>query len=77
VICPACGAEVQVVTDVTTGRRVALEPYTDASSEAQRYRIVSMTDGDIRAEPVPSDAPGDFYPVHTFDCPDSSWLEAT
>lgn len=67
--CPACGANVNVATDIATGDVVVLEFYTDSSPDAPRYRIVSHG-SPMTVERVPDNAPGDFYPDHKWDCPD-------
>lgn len=67
--CPACGATVDVATDVTTGEKIPLEINTDASGEAPRYRFVTPGP-DLRVERVAEDAAGDFYPDHRWDCKD-------
>lgn len=69
--CPACGANVQVGTDIATDERVPLEVNTDASSDAARYRIVNIGPP-MTIERVPDNAPGDFYPDHRFDCKDAN-----
>jgi hypothetical protein len=68
--CQACGANIDIATVVGTEERVALEKYTDASTDAPRYRIVGVNP--LRVERVPDSAPGDFYPDHNFDCKDSN-----
>lgn len=67
-VCPACGANVDVGRDVSTGEMVAVEVNTDASGDAPRYRLVN-TGPDLLFERVPDSAPGDFHPLHSFDCP--------
>jgi uncharacterized protein (DUF736 family) len=67
-VCPACGAPVDVARIVDTDRHVALEPNTDASNDAPRYRVL-VGGPELVVERVPDDAAGDFYPEHHFDCP--------
>jgi hypothetical protein len=69
--CPACGASVDVATDVNTGDVVAIEVNTDASSDAPRYRVISPGPR-MLIERVPDDAPGDYWPAHWFDCPEGN-----
>lgn len=66
--CPDCGANVQVANIAGTDKKVALEVHTDASSDAPRYRIVSLGPP-ITVGKVPDTLPGDFYPAHIADCP--------
>lgn len=66
--CPACGANIDLARIVGTNETVALEKNTDASSDAARYRVVSVAP--LMVERVPDSAPGDFFPDHRFDCPD-------
>lgn len=70
--CPACGATVQVALVQTPlsgaiEERVVLEVSTDASSDADRYRIVELNP--LTAERVARGARGDFLPDHAWDCP--------
>lgn len=67
--CPACGANVDVGTDVNTGETVVLEVNTDASTDAPRYRVVTPGPR-LMVERVPDNAAGDFYADHKFDCKD-------
>ncbi len=69
--CPACGANVDVAVDHQSGGRVVLEVHTDASSDADRYRVVSPGPPMV-VERVRPEAPGDFYPDHFFDCKDAN-----
>lgn len=64
--CPACGATVQVA-QLADGEAVPLEMHTDASSDADRYRLTGFEP--TRAERVAKSASGDFYPDHRADCP--------
>lgn len=68
--CPACGAEVDICTDADTGETVPLEPNTDASNEAPRYRYTGVYVPKPVVQRVREDAAGDFYPDHRFDCKD-------
>jgi hypothetical protein len=69
--CPACGANVDVALDVNTQQMVALELNTDASTDAPRYRYIGHGERPL-VERVPDSAPGDFYPLHNFDCPEGN-----
>lgn len=66
--CPSCGATIQVARLDQDGEVTApLEIFTDASADADRYRIIGFEP--LQAERVPDGAPGDFYPDHRHDCP--------
>lgn len=67
--CPCCGANVLLAENIDTGEKVPLEVYTDAAADADRFRIVS-TGPPWKAQRVPTNAVGDFYPDHRFDCKD-------
>jgi hypothetical protein len=54
-----------------TGETVALEVNTDSSADAPRYRVL-VGGPQMVVERVPSDAPGDFFPDHLWDCPDGN-----
>lgn len=66
--CPACGANVDIAQEITTGERVPLEINTDASTDAPRYRIANIGPP-LQCERVPDEAAGDFHPDHRWDCP--------
>ena len=66
--CQACGANVDMARDMETGEMVALEKYTDASSDARRFRVIN-NGPPLTVQRVPDSAPGDFFPDHAFDCP--------
>lgn len=68
--CQACGANIDVATDIDTGERVGLEKHTDASGDAPRYRIVELNP--LKVQRVPANASGAFYPDHQFDCKDGN-----
>lgn len=66
--CPACGATVQMARKgAIDGDAVPLEMSTDASSDADRYRIIGFDP--LRVQQVPKGAVGDYYPDHRADCP--------
>ena len=67
--CVACGATVDwaVCNEAGYARAVALEVYTDASSDAPRYRITALKP--LTVEQVSPGAVGDFRVDHHFDCP--------
>lgn len=65
--CPACGATVDVATDVETGAKVPLEVHTDSSSDADRYRIVELNP--LKVQKVQRGQAGDYFPTHLYDCP--------
>jgi len=58
---------VDIARDVKTDQPVVLEVHTDPSSDAARYRIVSVNP--LVVEQVPEGFPGDYYPSHLYDCP--------
>lgn len=66
--CPDCGANVQVAKVAKTGQKVALELHTDASSDADRYRILELGPPLVVVK-VPTALAGDYYPAHVADCP--------
>lgn len=65
--CPSCGATVDVAEDIDTGEKVAIEVNTDASSDADRYRIVDLNP--LKVQKVSPGQVGDYFPAHLFDCP--------
>lgn len=66
--CPACGANIDLATDIATGETVPLEKNTESAGDAARYRVISGAPLTVRR--VPDDAPGTFFPDHRFDCKD-------
>lgn len=65
--CPACGATVDVAKIKGFDASVPLEIHTDASTDADRYRVVGFDP--LLVERVAPGAPGDFFPDHRADCP--------
>lgn len=65
--CPSCGAPIDLAEDVESAEMVPLEVYTDASSDAPRYRFVGQAP--LRVRRVSQRAAGDFVPDHRYDCP--------
>lgn len=65
--CPACGATVDVARIQGSDVTVPLEVSTDASSDADRYKVVGQNPMTVTR--VAKGAMGDFLPDHRFDCP--------
>lgn len=71
--CPACGADVdwaRIEGEVTfdgSPKRVPLDTFTDASSDAPRYRVIGHNP--MRVERVAAGVRGDYFPDHRHDCP--------
>lgn len=71
--CPACGATVDVAQCKDANGftfPVPLEVHTDASSDADRYRITGHAP--LTAEQVAPGSRGDYHPDHRHDCPGSN-----
>lgn len=64
--CPACGAPVDLAR-VDDEEVIPLEINPDASSDADRYRVVGYNP--MRVVKVSPQAVGDFRSDHRFDCP--------
>jgi hypothetical protein len=61
--CPACGASVDVVKDLSTGEMVALDPNTTDDTTVERYVYTAR---EPQVMPVAQNAAGFYTPKH--DC---------